>query len=493
MGSRSVALLTVFSLAAFVPGSVHAQDVQGFFLDGEEEFIPMGGNPLSLFNSDVQCEGFIPGSLSRCVSFNFHEDNVFRELHADGTENLLQRFSREVNVSLPLSESPYSPGFRLNVSSVSSMGLVNQSPSELANYQGESKAATLYFQMPLGPALRVGASVGRSLAAGPRSLSYESRFSFLFQNGVLVNVDVGRWNTSQTLQIQYDDGDGILPLDFVSQGARISVSAPVGALTMVLSGHKNFLSSIPDAVDQFDTRFCPNGNDAGLRLDILGFLSAGWKTLLTANEEATLGSGSFYSEERKYGSLNGFDLRTVTLQAAIEKKGLSGDIFESDLKWKLLRGKVDGFAEDWPFTSLFDSPIPVRENISASGSLNVLQLHAGWLKPIRERVRFGIGASLLCMKPQLELDSWESKYLVFGVRGYKERFLTVDVVDAALISTGLQVDLSPFSLDYAFTQFVPLYVGRTNVNGTSGISGPAAGTSRSSGGQFHSVGIKYEF
>lgn len=483
----------VFLVLTICGHSASAQDVLGLFLSGNDRSKSMGGNPFASLEQDNFPSSGNAVSFRRNVSFDLRYDNIYHEVHPDGMETLLQSSTRQINVSLPLSEAASSPKLNLNVVSLGSSAIVDQSPSERGNYQSECKAVTVGYETPLGPSMHVGIGIGQSYGNPQSFTNYESSFSLLLPEGISINGRIGNWEQSQVLQLQISGTDGILPLDYVKRGVHFSISIPLGNVKLVGSEHNDFIYPAANLSRLYETRFAPNGSDNGYQLHCVITTGKQWKTLLSADEETINGNGIFYSSDQKYGSLSGFFLETVTLQGAVQYSVSSGGVIESDLKWQSISGNILGYAESWPFTSIFDSPIPLRENIKASGQLDMLQLHVGGKVPISDQFEFGLGVNLLRMRPKVELDSWESKYLVFGMRGYKVRALAVRLVDAAILSTGFRLHLQPFIIDYSIMQFVPLNIEKSGSSGGGSVISSSSGTVRASGGQFHHLTVEYEF
>jgi hypothetical protein len=470
-----------------------AQDVLGLFMSGNDRTKSMGGNPFASLEQEDFPSSANAVPIRRNVNFDLRYDNIYHEVHPDGVETLLQSSTRQISVSLPFSEAASSPKLKLNVISFGSIAIADQSPSERGNYQSEHKAVTLGYETPLGPSMRVGIGIGQSYGNPQSFTNYESNFSFMLPEGMSINGRIGNWEQSQVLQLQISGTDGILPLDYTKRGVHFSVSIPLGNVKLVGSEYSDYIYPATNISRLFATRFAPNGTDNGYQLQCMVSDGKKLKTLLSAREETVNGNGVFYSNDQKYGSLSGFAFKILALQSAVQYSLLSGGIVESDIKWQFVSGNLFGYAESWPFTSIFDSPIPLRENVSASGRMDILQLHVGGKVPVSEQFEFGLGVNLLRIRPNVELDSWESKYLVFGVRGYKVRTLALRLIDAAILSTGFRLQLQPFVIDYSITQFVPINIEKSGSSGGGSALSSSSGTVRASGGQFHRLSVEYEF
>lgn len=470
-----------------------AQDILSLLLSGDARSRSIGGNPFSSLDEGNLLSSESTGYVHSSLRFDFKDDDIYREACSDGTETLLQNINRQTDLSLALSDEPMGPRLGISVKSSGSSAIMDQSPSEHANYEAEHRTVMLSYETPLGSLMRVGVAVGRSYRSPQKYAAYESRFSFLLPAGILLNLKMGSWEHSQALQLQISGTDGLLPLDYAQRGADFTLRVPVGALSVLATGHEDFISSAANSSRAFDTRFTPDGVDYGYGLHCLATIGNGWKGLLSLTRAVVEGNGIFCSSDQTYGKLDEFGFENTVAQGAVQSVGSSGGLIEADVKWQSIRGNVEGYAEDWPFVSIFDSPIPVRENVQASGGIDIMQMHVGGETSVSRLLRCAFGASILRARPDFKLESWESKYIVFGVRGYKERGISVNLIDAAILSAGVQMKLWPFIVGYSFTQFVPIYIGRSSSTGEGSVSSSLSGQGHASGGQFHRLTIEYEF
>ncbi len=469
-----------------------AQDVLGLLLSGDDCSKSMGGNPFSSWSQSSELSPLSVEDERSRVSFDYRYDNILHEVNPDGTETLLQNTVRQVNVSIPLADVTLSPKLGLSVISSGSTAIMDQSPSEVANYEGDRKAVTLSYDTPLGESMRIGVAMGQSYDSPPSAASYEGNISFLLPGGISASAKIGNWEHSEALQLQISGTDGVLPLDYVERGVHLSLFFPLGDFTFIASGDENDLFRAITMSRSYGTRFAPSGTDADYQLESMVSLSKRWKMLLSMAGQLLKGDGMFYSQAQEYGAVNGFEFGSFTLQGAAQFAFSTIGIIESDIKWQSLGGNIQGYAEAWPFTSIFDSPVPIRENVEASGRLDMLQFHIGGKVPVNHQFECGFGASILQAFPNLELDSWEAKYLIFGVRNYTQRLLAVNQIDAILLSTGAQLKIFPFIINYSITQLVPLRITRSG-SSSSGAVLSSSGGGRASGGQFHHLTVVYEF
>jgi hypothetical protein len=495
---RVSVIFRVFSLMLLTTAATEAQDLLGLFVSGEHQYGMMGGNVFSTFPSpDRQLVG-TDATVRPSLRIDYQADDIYHEVHSDGTETALERSVRSVDFSLPFPNTPLHPRLGLSILSTQSSALVDQSPSEHGAFEGDRGLFTLSYEMSLGRAMCIGAAMGQSYNGPQSSGNYESDVSFRLPQDALLHVKIGSREYAQVLQLQFSGTNGTLPLDYLQQGAEISLLVPVANIPTVVEARHATISSVPDVSRSQDTHFSPVGMTNGYDVHSMVPLGGEWKFLLSIGREASGGTGSFTSYGQIYGILNHFDFETSSVQAAVQHSFSSNGIIEADLKWQNISGDLEGHAEDWPFKSLFVSPIPVRENVKAEGSLRFWQFHVGGMMPIGERFGVGVGTSCVRILPRLELDSWESKFLVFGVRGYQQRDLPVSSIDAVILSGGFRWSVASFTLSYSATQFVPLQIERSG-SSTSGVNGvfsamPATTSStHTSGGQFHQASVAYEF
>ena len=352
--------------------------------------------------------------------------------------------------------------------------------------------------MSLGKLVRIGAAIGQSYNDPQSFRSYESNFLFRLPKDALLYAKLGSWGHAQDMELHVSGINGIFPLDYFRQGAEIVLSVPFDNITVIAQGHHSVISSVSDFVRSSETRFDPSGTLNGYSAYGMFTPRQDWKILLSVTGESDDGKGRFYSNSQSYGAIRRFDFESLSFQAAVHHSFSSDAIMEADLTWHTLSGELEGYGEDWPFTSIFTSLFPVRENVQAAGSLRLWQFHIGGIVPVARQFQCGFGASCVRILPRIVLHSWESKYLVFGVRGYQERDPAIRLADAGILSGGFHWKAASFVVTYSITQIIPFNIerleqpGNSEDGGGSSSSGAAVST-HSSGGQFHQASIAYEF
>lgn len=470
-----------------------AQDILSLFESGEEGFAGMGGNPFSASAGDASLFASGIKSGKPFATIQYRTDDIYHETRLDGTETLLQGDLKRFELSVPLSDTSLSAKVGLNVISAGSDAVIDQSPSERAGYSSEYNVASISYEMSPFPSMHVRAAYGRRYDAARFPGSYEGTLSFLVPGGITLSAKLGSWRYSESLRLDITDVQGVLPLDYVRRGWEISARIPVEDFQINCSVQQSVFSSGANPSCDFDTRFVPDGTGLGFHLQGVASLGDKRKVLLSLNSERNNGSGSFYSSGQEYGSIDRLELSDFSLMAGFEQVFNSGGLLEGDLRWRRISGSLEGEAENWPFVSIMVSLFPVRENVKLNAALSFYQLHAGGVIPILKFFRLSLGTSLVRLLPDCTLDSWESKYLVFGVRGYKERNLTTRIIDAAILSVGGQVRLLSFEVNYSLTQFLPIRSVRSEGSGDKLTPTTTSPVVHASGGCVQSLTLSYEF
>ncbi len=453
----------------------------------------MGGNPFPAATGGVS--SFLSGRSNNnvYVSLEYRTDDIYRETRLDGSETMLRGDYRRLSLSVPLSDSLLSAKLGVSITSSGSSALIDESPSEQAGYTGEHNTVSVSYEMRPFPSMHLQAAFGRRYDAMRFPGNYEGTISFFIPGGITVRGKLGSWDYSEALQIGITDVQGILPLDYVRRGWEISADLPLENLQLAGFVREDFFSSGANPSRDYDTRFVPDGTGLGIGVRGAAAIGGNRRVLLSVNGERIDGSGVFYSAGQKYGEIDKFELLNLSLIGGFEQTFDSGGLLEADLTWRQIGGSLEGEAENWPFVSILVSPIPVRENVNLNGSISFCQLHAGGDIPVAKFLRLSLGASAIRLFPKVTMDSWESKYLVFGVRGYKARSLNTRFVDAAIVSAGGQVSLLSFVLNYSITQLVPIRIAKTQSQGDGLTPASTSPVTHSSGGLFQSVTLSYEF
>jgi hypothetical protein len=457
----------------------------------------LGENPFAEFR-----EGnpeFFHSITSPTLHFDYKFDNVYREEHSDGTETVIQQYSRRGELLIPLAKNVFQPIVGVQISSQRFLTKAHQSPSEGGNYDGENNRVSLSYAMRLSNAFQFSAVVGQSFANPQLLRNYESTISVRVTPQVQFLVNAGSVSSSQTLWLNVTDINGVVPLDYQLQKAEASLKLEYPNGTFILSAKHADIVSVPEASREWDTKFIPHGRTASYSMLTFIPFSDKWLGVTSYEENEIEGSGRFLSRNKQYGDFSRFSFPSRTFRLGARYRFSGNGMFEADIQWRALSGTLNGTLDSWPFVSVFDMPLGQRENFEASGSLKFWKLHVSSLFPLFDNVRAGVGVSGITFFPELKIRSWESRFLSYGVRALQERELAIHQLDASILSAGVKGELFNMELQYSVNQFIPLRIIRNSDYAGDEIGSTGSGETssspsmQSSGGQFHQLYISYRF
>ncbi|TAK50569.1 MAG: hypothetical protein EPO24_16720, partial [Bacteroidetes bacterium] len=481
------ALLTG-AMLLMCPFTSFAQDILEMFFSGKQSYRMMGENPFEHSSEEVSI--IQQAATTPRVGFNYKFNNVYREQRSDGTETLIENYSRSVNVLLPLSRSAFHPTLDVSITSSRFSAIVNQSLEDGGAYRGEDTRFALSYSMRLSNALQFGAMVGQSYI-NPHVISdYESRISVQISPRIAATLNAGRVSSSQLLRLNITNIRGVMPLDCQLQKTEASLKVQYPAVTLFIRGRRANILSTPEISREYETQFAPQGEVVSYSTQAILPLSEHWLGLLSFEGEEIEGRGKFLSYQRQYGTFSNFGYTSKSFLIGARYSFSERGTLVTSLQHRTITGALTGNVDSWPFVNVFDMPFGLRENYNATGGISFWKAHVGGIIPLAEFIDVGVGISGLRMYPELQVQSWESKFLTYGIKAFQERELAVDVLDAGILSTGLRMNFEKFDLTYSFNQLVPLrivrkeeYVGDEigSVSSTDGFTTSV----QSSGGQFH--------
>ncbi len=471
----------------------------GLFIRGDERYRFLGGNPFSLTSGSQQWHEQHGAELARPrITYTTHVDDVYDEVQSDGNEAGSQGYVRHLEFLLPLSQSALRPviGFSMTSSDFSSRFRLPS--SEQADFKNGLTAIAIDYRMRLNRLLQIGGMLGHSSNGGKTQWNYRSEFVLRPGSNVSLLVQVSDRASWQVLDLDINNVNGNLPLEFQQRAARLSVIYSSRTFTISSTALHSLISSLPDEGRLAEAHFHPEGDIDDLSVQTVYAMTEKWQGVLAVEWRALKAAGSFVFGGARYGMLREIQYDDILIQIGSQYH-LSGQwLLLMDAQWRRLRGAAYGYAESWPFISVFDSPVSSRENFIARGSAEFWKLHVGAAMPVTSNLTLGFGANYVHLIPELLLSSWESRVLVFGARGYQERTLPVRSIDLGIVSGGFQAELAGIIAEYSFVQFVPVAALRKPDDpGETTTTGPPSAVpsvaSRTSGGQFHRLSIAYEF
>ncbi len=486
----------IATMVFFFAQSTFSQDVLDVFFSGDTRYRMVGEYPFALTSEGKNIRSNFITSPS--LQFNYRFNNVYHETHSDGTETIIQNYSRSAEALIPLSKSSYNPVIGVQITSARFLAGINQSPTEKGTYDGDNNRISLSYAMRLSSTLQFSASIGQSYANPQLLRNYESTIAVQLTPQVLLSLNAGNITKSQMLWLHVNDVNGVLPLDYQMQKTEVSIHLDYPFGTFLLSAKQANLLSLPEASREWETQFVPLGQSANYSLQVLVPLSEQWMGLASYEQDEIGGDGNFLSRQHRYGTFSRFSYQSQSVRFGTKYDWSEQGMVEADIQWRNLSGVINGNVESWPFVSFFDMPLGQRENIEATGSLKFWKLHFSSFIPIIDNVQAGFGITGLTIFPELKVRSWESRFLSYGVRALQEKELAIDVLQASIFSAGLKGTISSIEILYSFNQFIPLRIVRKSEFAGEEISETGSGessptSSNSSGGQFHQMVVRYQF
>ncbi len=476
--------------------SSFSQDILGLFYSGDSRYRMIGENPFALAKEGNH---LLHSITSPTLHFDYRFDNVYHEEYSNGTETVIQQYSRKGELLIPLAKNPFQPIVGVHVTSQRFLTKARQSLSEGGTYDGENNRVSFSYSMRLSNAFQFSALVGQSFANPQLLRNYESTISVQVSPHVQFHLNAGSVSSSQTLWLNVTDIYGIVPLDYQLQKTEASLRLEYPSITFILSGKQANIVSVPDAGREWETKFIPQGRVANYSVFTFIPLSGKWLGMTSYEQDEIEGSGRFLSRNKQYGDFSKFSFPSRAFRLGARYQFSEHGMFEADVQWRILSGTLNGTLDSWPFVSVFDMPLGLRENFEAAGSLKFWKLHLSSLFPLFDNVQAGVGVSGLTMFPELKVRSWESRFLSYGVRALQERVLAIQQLDASILSAGVKGKLLNMEIQYSFNQFIPLRIIRDSdytgdeIGSTGSNSSSPSSSKQSSGGQFHQLNISYQF
>ena len=474
------------------------QDVLGYFLSGSPADRMTGGNifsgtpefkPLSLPSAEM---------MHPVAGYEYRFDNLYKEELADGDVNQAQRYSRAFSLSLPLQYGMFSPVLDLSVISTSAGTRIAQDSGEAGDYASRNNVVNLSYAMRLSSAISISADVS-SLSDGNHSFTNgNAMVTFDLGPRSAISFRTGNIGSFNLLQLTITGVDGVLPLHIQKSGFAFAGQTALERLSLAFSFEQSSLLSVPDVTEENNTRFLPQGTlleaVTGARYDLRDNVSL----MIGGKYVQATGAAKFLSGSSSYGNLSSFGFNSAEVHAGVRYGTTASRFITGDLQWQRLSGGLRGYVESWPFVSIFDALVSSRENFGAAGSLEYLKVHLGGTFPMSDNITIGLGNNLLHAMPSLTVETWQPKYIIFGVRAYDKKELDIRSLDLMIASAGMKMRLGGYILTYSINQFVPLHIdkGETASGSGSAPSQPGTGTTqtlKTSGGQFHQLSVVYEF
>ncbi|MFI5252697.1 MAG: hypothetical protein ACHQQQ_09740 [Bacteroidota bacterium] len=493
---KCIAILITFTITTSPSGV--CQDVLGFFIPGISQDRMIGGNLFTIAHGDETYPDLSEGLKNPSLSYNFNLDNLYREEQSNGIINQAGKYSRNINLSIPFQGSQFSPHIRLSYYSSNFFTNVSQDTSGSGNYTSRNDQMMISYDMRVNQLFTVGSEL-TELSDGDHSfVAGNSTILFNVDQSSSLSFTMGNTGTLNLIQLNITGTDGILPLHIQKRGYIISGISRHSHYNVYAKIDHSSLGAVPGVMEADNTHFIPRGSIDDISFDIVMKTNNNFDALLGGSSSVTDGSADFLSGTSLYGSFPAFRMIDREYHGGFQLRMNNTKLVTGDIQWRSLTGNIEGHIDSWPFVSIFQSLITTREYFKLNGSLEYTKLHMGTYLPLSESFTLGFGGNYMHVIPSLTVESWQPKYIIFGMRAYTEKNLSIRSLDLIIVSGGLRGRLGNFEGSYSFTQFAPIRIDRMNsqkiIAGGETSSTPSSGQSlKTSGGQFHQFTILYEF
>ncbi len=201
----------------------------------------------------------------------------------------------------------------------------------------------------------------------------------------------------------------------------------------------------------------------------------------------------FYKEGMQFSYL-------VIPEIFFEKYGISADYYITpnnsfDFSTSYARIKINSVGEldSWPFTTVLESIFLNRLYYRVNGTAV-----AKWVdfKYKQQIGKWGIEPSVTyCyIRPEINLDTWESSFLIFGGGAMNKSTLNIKSTGLLLLNLSTHYELFDFSLGLSMNQIIPLFVNKGTTTTSGGTPGPtpaqAASQNKTDGGRWFEIYLK---
>lgn len=445
-----VFLLTLLSAPAV------AQDILGFFFNREGTASIVGGNlfeQIEISSFPLSKPDFDKKTNASIRSFS-NNDNIYNEERNDGQTTKLQRVFHQIELQLPLLIAGIPATISTGAKSANTSGSFSLFSGQKIKYETKTNMMTIGISLPITEALQWSAAVGRNNMINEIPLDYEMSLSFQYPYAYS-SITVKSFAHSQFLGVNISAIEGVLPLDALQQGAKISLWIPTRHAMLLFSYANNQLLPLPHFTREYKTHFAPNGTLREYKAAFLFTPLQNFTGILSSQSEFVNGRGVFYSHTTSYGSLNTLLLKTYSAQFGI--KYVKPNVAEiiGDVTWRTLHGTVAGFAENWPFVNAAQLSFS-QGYFNGEGEVNLLQLHAGGIWEMSKHITTGAGINFIHLRPQASANTWQSRFLSFGERNRKTYTFPYLKIDGMILSSGVKITYKGIEAVYSFSQIIPL-------------------------------------
>jgi len=424
-------------------------------------------------------------------------DDIYRERHGGKIWTSVQQVGKSMSLTVPFVVGQLQPQLRLSFHSTSLDVDFHPTDDQEASYRRNNEIFGLNYAMQLGGMIRVGGEVSHSADGLQNMLSYGATIRFALAKSTSIAIRAGSWSNWEFLQISVPGIQGVAPLDFQRRGIEVTWKFPVRDISVEVQTAQAILSSVPDVQRDVGTRFLPSGTLNEVKSIVILPMGSAWESSFSFHRRQVLGDARFVSGYSSYGSLEALSYKERGYAVSLRRLFGSGSSFSVDMQFRACDGSASGYVEGWPFKSLLESMVSGREFFRALGSLRLWKVHLGAAFPTGNFLSLAANASVVHAVPEFEYESWEPKFLVFGVQNYTRNVLPVRRADALVLSVGVAGSVGDARIQYSLDQVIPLRIERNNGSvqtgsGSGEVPGNSEGTS-TDGGRFHRITLTHAF
>lgn len=162
------------------------------------------------------------------------------------------------------------------------------------------------------------------------------------------------------------------------------------------------------------------------------------------------------------------------------------------LEWS---GLGRGHLEFWPFTSGLIDLLGLRRRFEAHTEGVIWRLHLAGAGSLGKRWAYAAGLNLVDIRPSADLDHWRPAWVVVGHKEDEHiHRLSIRHIVAGVVSLSMTYRVSYWQAEYSLSQAVPLRIKRhPQADAQVPPDDPAETESRSSGGGFHRLSLRWCF
>ena len=496
--SRGVAIILI--LLGCVRCDAPAQDILGYLLSGKTSERMIGGNIFSSLPEEMTRDRGVEQTVMPSMEYDYHFDDIFHQTQANGSDNFTQGYSRSLRASLPLTVNQFPSLLQVGFYSTTIATGISQDTGEAGNYSSSNVRMTFSYSMHLNSSLSVRTEFSQLSDGHYSSMNGNGTLTLTIDPQSKLSLSTGNIGSFNLLQLEITGVDGVLPLHIRKSGYSLSAYRIWRGITLFGKFEHSSLLSVPERTDVGDTRFLPHGKLAQSELNARFDFAQNLTALIGVNGMTIDGEASFLSGVSSYGSIRSFQLNDKEIHAGLLLTGANHKLYTADVQWRQVEGGMNGYIESWPFVSIFQSLVTTREYYNVTGALQFAKFHIGGYFPLSDKFTIGLGNNFFHILPSLSVETWQPKYIIFGVRAYAKNELSVQSLDLMVLSGGIRASLNKFGISYSINQMVPLHIVKIAAPASealpsvppSGGSSPQSSAS-GSGGQFHQLSLSYAF